>query len=57
MRDVEHEFENLNITRGYPGKIYLLRADELNGCNFDCLVLIPNEINNPALFLIMIWFI
>lgn len=48
MRDVEHEFENLNITRGYPGKIYLLRADELNGCNFDCLVLIPNEINNPA---------
>ena len=31
-----------------PYTIYLLKAEEIEGCNFDCLVLVPNEINNPT---------
>ena len=46
MIDQEHEIEYSSGQKDY--KIYRVKADEIEGCNFDCLVAVPNNIQNNA---------
>ena len=42
----EHEIKYGNGAKDY--RIYHVKADELNGCNFDCMVVIPINVKNNA---------
>lgn len=46
MIDQEHEVEYSGGQNDY--KVYRVRADEIEGCNFDCLVAVPNNLQNDA---------